>query len=666
MAFSLLSVGARAMSANYAALQTTSNNVANANVEGYSRQQANLRTTAGQPLGAGFVGSGVKVGSITRAHDAFLTREATTARSQASFDSTRLGLLSQLESAFATGDAGVGAAASDFFTALSDLASAPGDTAARRSVLSRAGELAQRFSSAGQTLETLQSGVVAELRTSVDSVNGLTGSLAQLNDEIVRQQALGQPSSELLDQRDQLVQQLSGFMQVTTLASDDGALSVFAAGGQSLVLGGKAQKLEVVADKLDGSRATVALREANGSVRRLDSGLLESGGSVGALLRFQNDDLVAARNSLGQMALALAARTNEQQARGLDLGNPSGAGAPIFTDFVAQSLAGGLKALPAQGNTLTNVGIHITDASLLEAEEYTLEAQPGGTLLMTRGSDGEQFSSADGGATFKSASGGDFHPGFTLQLGGTPAAGDRFLLQPVGQAAARIERVLNEPKGVAAAAPATVTAAGTNKGTAAVSALTVTGDAASVQARMPGKLTFTDDAGAYTWTQIDANGDPVGTALTGTWTGSQPLSLPGLELKLTGQPKSGDTFGFQSTPYPGTNSGNAKALAALASEALVGRSWSASGNSGGSTLINAYAGALSGVGTRVQAAETASDISSRVATDALARRDSQSGVDLDEEGAKLLAYQKSYQAAAKVLQVAQSVFDTLLDATSGR
>ncbi|WP_298234408.1 flagellar hook-associated protein FlgK [uncultured Azohydromonas sp.] len=575
MAFSLLSVGARAMSANYAALQTTSNNIANASVEGYSRQQANLRTTAGQPLGSGFVGSGVTVGSITRAHDAFLTREAATANSQASFDSTRLGLLSQLESAFATGDSGVGAAASNFFSALSDLAGAPGDTAARQSVLSRAGELAQRFSSAGQHLESLQSGVVAELRTSVDSINGLTGNLAQLNDEIVRQQALGQPSSELLDRRDQLVHQLSGFLQVTTLASDDGALSVFAAGGQSLVLGGKAQKLEVAGDRLDPSRATVALREADGSVRRLDSALLEGGGSVGALLRFQNDDLVAARNALGQMALALAARTNQQQALGLDLGNPPAAGAPMFTDFVAQSLDGKLKALPAQGNTLTNVEIHITDASLLEAEEYTLEAQPGGTWLMTRGSDGEQFSSADGGATFKRASGDDFHPGFTLQLGGAPAPGDRFLLQPVGQAAARIERVLIDPKGVAAAAPATATT-------------------------------------------------------------------------------------------PGTSNGNAKALAALASEALVGRSWSASGTSGGSTFVNAYASALSGVGTRVQSAQMASDISSSVATDALVRRDAQSGVDLDEEGAKLLAFQKSYQAAAKVLQVAQSVFDTLLEATSGR
>jgi flagellar hook-associated protein 1 FlgK len=677
MAFSLLSVGARAMSANYAALQTTSNNIANANVAGYSRQQANLQTTAGQASGSGFLGSGVKVGSITRAHDAFVTREAATANSQASFDSTHVELLSQLESSFATGDEGVGAAASNFFTALADLANTPGDTSARQAVLSRAGELAQRFSSAGQNLDKLQAGVVTDLRSSVDSINGLTGSLAQLNDEIVRQQGLGQPPNELLDQRDQLVHQLSGFLQVTTVASPNGALSVFAAGGQRLVLGGEAQKLEVVADDPDNSRAAVALREADGSVRKLDSGLLESGGSVGAMLRFQNDDLVAARNTLGQMAMAMAARTNLQQARGLDLGNPPGAGEPIFTDFIAQSLAGGLKALPAQGNALTDVQIHIGDASLLEAEEYSLEVQSDGSLLMARASDGKRFSSVDGGATFtvvNPAAGEDpdFHPGFTLQLGGAPAPGDRFLLQPVGQAASGIERVLADPKGIAAASQLTATASAGNTGTATMSSLvltnsgfgsdTVQGSLKFTGANADGSLNWT-----YDWTQTDVNGVATSGTLTGPpWQKNQPLALPGFELTLGGTPALNDSFSVGTTTHPGSNNGNAKALAALSREAIVGRDWKASGNTGGLSLNNAYASALSSVGTRVQAAETASDISTGVALQTAARRDAQSGVDTDEEGAKLIAYQKSYQAAAKVLQVAQSIFDTLLEATSGR
>lgn len=676
MAFSLLSVAARAMSANYAALQTTSNNIANAKVDGYSRQTANLQTTAGQPSGSGFLGSGVKVGSVTRAYDAFATREAATANSQAAFDSTHVDLLSQLETSFATGDEGVGAAASNFYTALADLANTPGDTSARQAVLSRAGELAQRFSSAGQNLDKLQAGVVTDLRTSVDSINGLTGSLAQLNDEIVRQQGLGQTPNDLLDQRDQLVHQLSGFLQVTTIASPNGALGVFAAGGQRLVLGGEAQKLEVVADDPDGSRAAVALRDADGSVRKLDSGLLESGGSVGAMLRFQNDDVVAARNTLGQMAMAMAARTNLQQARGLDLGNPPGAGDAIFTDFVAQSLAGELKALPAQGNTLTDVQIHIEDASLLEAEEYSLEVQDDGTLLMARGSDGKRFSSADGGLSFTVASPAagedpDFHPGFTLQLGGAAAPGDRFLLQPVGRAASSIERVLADPKGIAAASQLTATVSASNTGNATVGSLsltnsgfgsdTVQGSLKFTGANADGSLNWT-----YDWTQTDTGGAVTPGTLSGTWQKNQPLALQGFNLTLGGMPALNDSFNVGTTTFSGSNNGNAKALAALSSEAIVGRDWKASGNTGGLSLNNAYASALSSVGTRVQAAETASDISTGVAIQTAARRDAQSGVDTDEEGANLLAYQKSYQAAAKVLQVAQSVFDTLLEATSGR
>jgi flagellar hook-associated protein 1 FlgK len=670
MAFSLLSVGARAMSANYAALQTTSNNIANASVVGYSRQQANLQTAAGQPTSSGFLGSGVDVASVTRAHDAFLTREAATASSQAEFDSTHLELLTQLEGAFPTGDAGVGQAASSFFSALSDLASNPADTSARQVVLSRAGDLAQRFSGAGQQLGSLQSGVVADLRSSVDGINGITSSLAQLNNEIVGLQSQGQSPNDLLDQRDRLVQQLSGFLQVSTIASANGALSVFAAGGQRLVLGGEAQKLEVAADKLDGSRATVSLREADGSERPLDSGLLAGGGSVGALLKFQNEDLVSARNTLGQMAAALAARTNQQQALGLDLGNPSGPGQAIFTDFVQQSLNGELKALPASGNTLTDVEIHITDASLLEADEYTLEAQGGGSFLMTRASDGERFTTTNG-STFTRVSPAagqspDFHPGFSLDLSGASAAGDRFLLQPVGHAAAQLERVLSDPRGIAASAQLTATAGSSNTGTATVSGLTLTNGGFGSD-KIAGNLTFTSAAGdwSYAWTSTDTSGVVTTGTLTGAWPSNQTLSLPGVDLKLSGTPKSGDTFGVDTTQYPGGNNGNAKALAALGSETLVGRHWSAAGNTGGASITNAYASALSNVGTRVQSAQTASDISTGVAAEAVAQRDNRSGVNIDEEGARLIEYQKSYQAAAKVLQVAQSVFDTLLQAVSG-
>jgi len=86
---------------------------------------------------------------------------------------------------------------------------------------------------------------------------------------------------------------------------------------------------------------------------------------------------------------------------------------------------------------------------------------------------------------------------------------------------------------------------------------------------------------------------------------------------------------------------------------------------GGDTVTDAYAGLMAGIGVKVQGARSAADISAAVASQADAQRASETGVNLDEEAARLLQFQQSYQAAAKVLQVAQSVFDTLLQ-TAGR
>src|SRR5262245_7444122 len=114
---SLLSIGTRAMFANYAALQTTGHNIANANVEGYSRQRVELQTSTGQFTGAGFFGKGVDVATVTRMHNEFLTREAATAASMAAGDATRAEQLARLEDIFPPGEAGLGYAASELLNA---------------------------------------------------------------------------------------------------------------------------------------------------------------------------------------------------------------------------------------------------------------------------------------------------------------------------------------------------------------------------------------------------------------------------------------------------------------------------------------------------------------------------------------------------------------------
>ena len=318
-------------------MQTTGHNIANANVEGYSRQQVELQTALGQFTGAGFFGKGVDVKTVTRVHDQFLTREAMTSRAQSSIDTARLDQLQQLESLFAGGDDGIGQSAGDLLNAMVDLASHPQDLATRQVVLGRAGELAARFSTAAAQLDDLQSGVTQELGAMVAQVNEIARQIASVNDRIAIAQGTGHTPNDLLDQRDRLLSDLSSHVQITTVAADDGSVSVFVGGGQRLVLGGQASQLQVAADPYDASRVALGIQDG-ASVRPLSAALV-GGGSIGGLLRFQDEDLVRARTMLGQLGAAITGSLNKQQSLGLDLGVPPGAGAPMFSIGAPQALA---------------------------------------------------------------------------------------------------------------------------------------------------------------------------------------------------------------------------------------------------------------------------------------------------------------------------------------
>ena len=173
----LMSIGKTAMYASYAALQTTGNNIANANTPGYSRQQTVLADASGQFTGSGFFGKGVNVTNVTRAYNQFLTTQARSTSSASSSDAARLDKLTQLEGVFPIGSSGVGYAAGALMNSFVDVANNPGDSSARQVVLSQAQELASRFKAAGSQLDDLQTGVTQDVKASVENVNSLAQRL---------------------------------------------------------------------------------------------------------------------------------------------------------------------------------------------------------------------------------------------------------------------------------------------------------------------------------------------------------------------------------------------------------------------------------------------------------------------------------------------------------
>lgn len=643
----LMMLGIKAMAANYAALQTTGHNIANANVEGYSRQRAELSTAAGQYTGAGFFGKGVDVTTVTRAHDQFLTREASSARSLASMDATRLALLQRMENIFQPGVNGLGHAATQLMDAMSDLSSHPADPATRRVVLARATDLAARFSEAGSALDLTQANATADLRVMVTEVNALARSIAQTNQKIAEVVGRGQPANDLLDERDRLISQLSDKVQVTRMDASDGTTAVFMAGGQRLVLGSTAAELSVVQDATDPRRAAVALRE--GPLTRVLSETEMGGGGITGLLRFQNQDLVAGRNLIGQLAAAIGGAVNTQQMRGVNLQPPLGSvpSSALFGIGAPEALANTANARDGAGNLMASIQLTVTDPAALQASDYDLREDPAvpGTWRLTRLSDGWATTVADG----------DVVDGVQIDFVGAPQAGDKFLLQPVARAANTMSVLLGNPLDLAAASPLVASTSPANVGTAGVASLTITAGPLPV----PGatvQVTFTSDAGDYSWQMLDAANNVLASG-NDSWVAGQAIppagtDINGFSLMLHGVPRNGDVVTIAPTPASAlsSNNGNALALTALRDAAIAG----------GHTATDQWALALSDVGVRVQSGATASEISTAVSRQAELLRSADAGVNLDEEAARLIQFQQSYQAAAKVLQVAQSIFDSLL------
>ncbi len=644
MGSGLLTLGTRAMFANQAKLDTIAHNISNASTEGYSRQEVQLSTEGGRYTGAGFYGRGVKIDSVTRASDSLLARDYINNLSIASADQVRLDKLTQLEKTLSTGESGIGFAAGQMLNAFVDVANQPQDLSARQVVLSKASELASRLSTAGLRLNDLQGGTLSDMKTTVAEINSLAARIADMNQKIASVTGSGHEPNDLLDQRDLLVKNLSEKIQVSTVPADDGSLSVFIGGGQQLVLGNQASTLGVQADQYDATQGRITIGSGTNQ-HTLDESLL-TGGTLAGLLRVQNEDIPAARNLLGQMAAALSWRVNQQQSFGLDLGTPASAGAAIFD-------VGTPQVLPSNKNTSSTafppVTMTVIDGRELQASDYSLAEDPStpGSYRLTRLSDN----------TITSVNDGDVVDGFRINIdAATIASGDKFVLRPVGNAALNMKRVLDKPAGIAAASPVNGTLATTNTGTATVASLNIVATPTTPYDSVT--VAFTGASGSgQTYEVRDSGG---GVLASGTWQPGSPIEYNGFELNLNGVPKEGDTIDVAPTLYPTSNNGNALSLLALRDEDIVGRVQQGSGTTAGATITNAYAQVIGSIGVRVQDSKTSASISSTLAANSQELLTNKTGVNLDEEAARLIQFQQGYQAAAKILQVAQSVFDTLL------
>lgn len=458
----ILQISVSGLQAFQSKLATVSQNIANVNTEGYSRQTVDLTARPPEFVGFGYIGSGVKVAGITREYDAFINTQLISNTGLASQLNELYGLNSQLDNLVADPNAGLAPGLQNFFDAFQDVADDPSSLTARQVLLGQTDALINRFGNFQQRFDELAREANATIENSVIEVNSLAKDLAALNSQITAAfgNAANQPVNDLLDQRDLLVQKLAEHVSVSTVEQSDGALNVFIGSGQALVTGVVAQTLSTGVNEFDPTRKDIFVSNGNTTVN-ISQQL--TGGRIGAATQFLDTSLEPARNAIGRIALVLASTVNAQNRLGMDLNGQLGG--DFFSPLNTSTF--GPVVTDSSRNSITGAGVvsaQITDAGSLTTSDYRLQYNGANQYTLTRLEDNTVFSiDASSGYPFTYN-----QDGVDFIIASAPGAGDSYLIRPTANGARGISAAISDPRSVAAAVPVRAENALSNTGTGQV------------------------------------------------------------------------------------------------------------------------------------------------------------------------------------------------------
>lgn len=512
-------------------------------ITGYSRRDVVMGENGGKSTRYGFFGYGVQVNDVTRAYNGFVANQLRGAASEYYAKDSRYEQLSVIDNMLGDDTNNISSSLGNMFTALEKISSNPVDVSARTEALSQFKTISSQFQSDSSTLTGLEKNTNTQIAQSVQDINAYTTQLAEINDKI--QSTLGQTGGmpdDLLDQRDALLTKLSELTDITVDENTaNGTVKVSLGNGIPLVNGNHAYSLECSTAADDPSKTVVSYIDASGNRTLLDDEKI-TGGKLGGLFKFRNEDLVDARNQLNQLALQMANKFNEVNKQGYD--RNGAAGQDIFSYDNPVALANRNNAGDA------SMTVAYADITQVQATDYDLSFD-GNAWQVTR-ADGSVVAptvNADGSLAFD---------GITVTPQGSPQQGDSFSLNPVSGVADSLTVAITDGNEIAASS--------------------------------------------------------------------------------------------SSDPTEESNNENIKAMMDIKNEQIVGTA----------TLSEAYASLVSSVGSSESALEGERDMCASAAQDILTQQQSIAGVDLDEEGVKMQVFQKYYQANAKILETANTIFDALL------
>jgi flagellar hook-associated protein 1 FlgK len=344
--YGTLGIALGALQADRGAIEVTSNNIANVNTPGYSREQFTLSENPPVQIGTLLFGTGVTLGQTASIRDNLLEQRLDQENQSSSQLNAFLGAMNQVQVQFnETAGSGLQGPLSAFFNTLTQLATDPSNASFRQGVITAGQNLASAFQQTSSNLESLQTNTDLSVVQSVTQVNLLTQQIAALNVQISGLVAVGQDAGAFLDQRTQLVRQLSGLINIAETNAGNDSLTISTPGGAPLV---------------DASQSFALSTQVNAVTtfhdiysHGVDITPAITAGSLGGLIQARDQTIPNVLTQLDTLAYNLETAFNTQSRAGFDAnGNP---GSNFFVP--PTSLAG----------AASSIAVGISDPNLVAA-----------------------------------------------------------------------------------------------------------------------------------------------------------------------------------------------------------------------------------------------------------------------------------------------------------
>ena len=477
MSVDLFSLATSGVNASSKLLQTTSNNIANVNTEGYVRERTELKNS--QVFG-------VEIGNTERIINVFaqnqLRRDITLVAELDAYSSKT----SAIDNLLASEANSLSQGMSDYFSALQTAADDPTNLASREQVLGKSESLYQRMKTLSDYMIEKEEELNLEFTSMVNRANSLIGNIGELNKNIViaKGNNTSDEPSTLLNQRDQAIDELASIMAINVKESQsqNGAVTINLTTGESLVLDNGAFNLFELNSNGDATTKELKLETNFGSDTKGDESVHieegDLGGALGGLFSYRNEVLGPAMRDIGQLSIAFADAMNTQNKLGMDLDGQIGSNIfdiPSFTAITSET-----GDYQVTGQIIEGRASELTDADyLIEIDAVDLAGEPTSITVSLINPDGSVQTDGSGTPLVSNiavTTGFNELPGgIEVEFSGTDtyAEGYQFLLQPTKNAASSITLASNRPEDLAFASPIRAQADSTNLGSANVSGVEV-------------------------------------------------------------------------------------------------------------------------------------------------------------------------------------------------